>query len=76
MAHFLSGSTAPTAARLRGVNRKTTACFFYRLRQMIAIELAVGSETRLDGGIEVDERDFRITNPEVPYPLGPFLLSL
>jgi transposase len=37
--HFVSGSTAPTAASLCAVNRKTAAFFFLRLREIIALEL-------------------------------------
>jgi transposase len=37
--HFVSGSTALTAASLCGVNRKTSAFFFLRLREIIALEL-------------------------------------
>ncbi len=45
------GQQAWQVARLCGVNHKTAACFFYWLRQMIAIELAAESA--------VDERCFR-----------------
>ncbi len=36
--HFVSGSTARTAASLCGVNRKTAAFYFLRLREIIAYE--------------------------------------
>jgi hypothetical protein len=41
--HFISRSTALTAASLCGVNRKTAAFFFLRLREIIALELEAGS---------------------------------
>ena len=56
--HFVSGSTALTAASLRGVNRKTAAYFFLRLREIIALELDVESEAMFGGEIEVDESYF------------------
>ncbi|MDO7559763.1 MAG: IS1595 family transposase, partial [Paracoccaceae bacterium] len=37
--HFVSGSTARTTASLCGVNRKTAAFYFLRLREIIAYEL-------------------------------------
>jgi len=39
MEHFVSGSTARTTASLCGVNRKTAAFYFLRLREIIAYEL-------------------------------------
>jgi len=42
--HFVSGSTARTAVSLVGVNRKTAAFFFLRLREIIALELEAESE--------------------------------
>ena len=56
--HFVSGSTALTAASLCGVNRKTAAYFFLRLREIIALELDVESEAMFGGEIEVDESYF------------------
>ena len=56
--HFVSGSTARTAASLCGVNRKTAAFFFLRLREIIAYELEVESEAMFGGEIEVDESYF------------------
>ena len=53
--HFVSGSTALTAASLCGVNRKTAAFFFLRLREIIAIELEEESEAMFGGEIEGDE---------------------
>jgi transposase len=56
--HFISGSAALTAASLCGVNRKTAAFFFLRLREIIALELEAGSEAMFGGEIEVDESYF------------------
>jgi transposase len=56
--HFVSGSTALTAASLCGVNRKTAAFFFLRLREIIALELEVENEAMFGGEIEVDESYF------------------
>mgnify|MGYP001025003900 CR=1 FL=1 len=56
--HFVSSSTARTAASLCGVNRKTAAFFFLRLREIIAHELEAESEAMFDGEIEVDESYF------------------
>ena len=56
--HFVSGSTARTSASLYGVNRKTAAFFFLRLREIIAYELEAESEAMFGGEIEVDESYF------------------
>ena len=56
--HFVSGSTALTAASLCCVNRKTSAFFFLRLREIIALELEAESEAMFGGEIEVDESYF------------------
>ena len=56
--HFVSGSTARTASRFCGVNRKTAAFFFRRLREIIAFELESESEAMFGGEIEVDESYF------------------
>ena len=53
---FVAGVTARTAADLLGVNRKTAAYFFHRLRQIIAVEVEKGSPVA--GQIEVDESYF------------------
>ena len=54
--HFVSGSTARTAAALVGVHRNTAAYYFQRLRQLIC--QAVEDETPFFGEIEVDESSF------------------
>ena len=56
--HFVSGSTALTAASLCGVNRKTAAFFFLRLREIISLELEAENEAMFGGEIEVDESYF------------------
>lgn len=56
--HFVAGTTARTAASLCGVNRKTSAFFYHRLREIIALELEAESEAMFGGEIEVDESYF------------------
>ena len=56
--HFVAGTTARTAACLCGVNRKTTAFFYHRLREVVALELEAESEAMFGGEIEVDESYF------------------
>ena len=53
--HFISGSTALTAASLCGVNRKTAAFYFLRLLEIIALELEAENKAMFGGEIEVDE---------------------
>ena len=56
--HFVSGSTARTAAALVGVNKTTAAYFFHRLREIIMFEIEHESHEVFDGEIEVDESYF------------------
>ena len=56
--HFVSGSTARTAALLVGINKPTSAYFYHRLREIIAYELEQESHEVFDGEIEVDESYF------------------
>ena len=56
--HFVAGTTARTAASLFGVNRKTAALYFLRLRKIIAYELEAETADMLSGEIEVDESYF------------------
>ena len=56
--HFVSGSTARITTSLCGVNRKTVAFYFLRLREIIAYELEAESEAMFGGEIEVDESYF------------------
>jgi len=54
--HFVSGSTARTAAKLINVNKTTAAYYFHRLREIIALETQ--NEALLSGEFEVDESYF------------------
>ncbi len=56
--HFVSGSTARTAASLVGVNKSTAAYYFHRLREIIAFELGREGHEVFGGEIEVDESYF------------------
>ncbi len=54
--HFVSGSTARTAASLVGVNKSTAAFYFQRLREIISQES--DDAAPFCGEIEVDESYF------------------
>ena len=56
--HFVAGTTARTAASLCGVNRKTAAFYFHRLREIVQLELEAENEAMFGGEIEVDESYF------------------
>jgi transposase len=56
MEHFVAGTTARCAADLVGVNFKTAAYYYHRLREIIC--LATREETPFTGEIEVDESYF------------------
>lgn len=56
MEHFVAGATARTAAELVGVNPKTAAFYFHRLRQII--QQATQDDSPLGGEIEIDESYF------------------
>ena len=56
--HFVAGTTARTASNLCGVNRKTAAFYFHRLREIIAFELEAENEAMFGGEIAVDESYF------------------
>ncbi|MDQ6952790.1 MAG: transposase, partial [Mariprofundaceae bacterium] len=58
MEHFVAGSTARCASELVGVNRKTGAYYYHRLRVIISIELEREAAEFLSGEIEVDESYF------------------
>ena len=58
MEHFVSGSTARCASELVGVNRKTGALYYHRLRIIISNELELEAVEFLSGEIEVDESYF------------------
>ena len=54
--YFVAGTTARCAADLVGVNFKTAAYFYHRLREIICT--ATAEETPFTGEIEVDESYF------------------
>jgi transposase len=56
--HFVAGTTARWAASLVGVNFKTSAYYFHRLREIITYNLEQEAETLFSGEIEVDESYF------------------
>jgi len=56
--HFVAGTTARCAAGLIGVNRKTAAYYYHRLREIISTELVQQIDEVFSGEIEVDESYF------------------
>jgi transposase len=56
--HFVAGTTARCTASLVGVNFKTAAYYFQRLREIICAQLEAESDEVFDGEIEVDESYF------------------
>ncbi len=56
--HFVAGTTARCAASLVGVNFKTSAYYFHRLREIIAYNLEQQADTVFSGEVEVDESYF------------------
>ena len=56
--YFVAGSTARCAGELLGINHKTSAYYFRRLREIIACELEKESDEYFFGEIEVDESYF------------------
>ena len=56
MEHFVAGPTARCAAGLVGINFKTEAYYYHRLRMLIC--LATENESTFAGEIEVDESYF------------------
>jgi transposase len=58
MEHFVAGTTARCAAELVGVNRKTAAYYYQRLREIIAFQMEQESHEAFDGEIELDESYF------------------
>jgi hypothetical protein len=56
--YFVAGTTARCAASLVGVNFKTGAYYFHRLREIIAYHLEQEADTVFSGEIEVDESYF------------------
>ena len=51
--HFVVGTTAHCAAELVGVNRKTVAYYYQRLREIILRALSKVTDDLLDGVIEL-----------------------
>ena len=58
MEHFVAGTTAGCASELVGVNRKTAAYYYNRLRVVISQHLEEEASEFLSGEIEVDESYF------------------
>jgi len=56
--HFVAGTTARCASELVGVNRKTAAYYYNRLRVVISQHLEEEASEFLSGEIEVDESYF------------------
>ena len=56
--HFVACTTARCTASLVGVNRKTAAYCFHRLREIIAYRLDLESDRVVGGEIDVDESYF------------------
>lgn len=54
--HFVAGTPARTAAELVGVNKNSSALFYHRLREIIAVQIE--DESPIEGEIEVDESYF------------------
>ncbi len=56
--HFVASTRARCTAALVGVNRKTAACYFHRLREIICYQLEQEADKVVGGEIEVDESYF------------------
>lgn len=56
--HFVAGTTARCAADLVGVNFKTSAYYYHRLRELIALHVEQEAQEVFGGEIEVDESYF------------------
>ena len=56
--HFVAGTTARCTASFVGVNFKTSAFYFHRLREIIAYHLELEIDTVFSGEIEFDESYF------------------
>ncbi len=56
--HFVSGSTARCAAELVGINRKSAAYYFHRLRELIAYHQEQEAFEVFSGEVELDESYF------------------
>lgn len=56
--HFVAGTTARCAAQIIGVNAKTAAFYYRRLRELIAHHIEQEALEAFEGEIEVDESYF------------------
>ena len=56
--HFVAGTTARCAAELVGVNFKTGAYYFQRLRELIAAHTEQAANEAFGGEVEIDESYF------------------
>ena len=56
--HFVAGTTARCTGFLVGVNFKTSAYYFHRLREIIAYQLEQEDDAVFSGEIEIDESYF------------------
>lgn len=76
--HFVAGTTARCAAELVGINRKTAAYYYHRLREIIAYKLEQESNQFLGGQIEVDESYFggKVYTKVIPDAKGDTLLTI
>lgn len=54
----MAGTTARCASEIIGINRKTSAYYFQRLREIICLHLEQESQEVFGGEIEVDESYF------------------
>lgn len=54
----MAGTTARCAAELVGVNRKTAAYYYHRLREIIAWQMELQADDIFAGEIELDESYF------------------
>ncbi len=56
--HFVAGTTARCTASLVSVSAKTSAYYYRRLRELIALELGLECNEIFGGEIEVDDKLF------------------
>ena len=63
--HFVSGSTARTAASLVGVNKSTAAFYFHRLREIIADRRANPRADFINDLVTARDRGDKLTDREL-----------
>ena len=56
--HFVAGTTARCASSLIGINHKTAAYYYQRLRELIAHHMGQEALLAFDGEVEIDESYF------------------